>query len=78
MIDAPGILKQFQRDVNYLSRDLGWRLGWNHSYVSQAKGARILAYHGLCKGDPFLFNTLFIRQKNFEKSIVKDEVCDRS
>jgi peptidoglycan/xylan/chitin deacetylase (PgdA/CDA1 family) len=49
-----------------LPRDAGWQLGLNRSFINNAKGARILVYHGICSSDPLKFNTLFIKLKTFE------------
>ena len=52
-----------------LSSDIGWLLGSYRSYFSKARGARILLYHGLCKGDPLRYNTLFVNHKTFESQL---------
>ena len=52
-----------------MRRDISWRLGLNQSYVKNARGARILIYHGICVNDPFRFNTLFVRRKTFEDQL---------
>src|ERR1700712_3321437 len=52
-----------------LPRDAGWCLGLNRSFIANAKGARILAYHGICSGDQLKFNTLFTRLKRFESQL---------
>jgi peptidoglycan/xylan/chitin deacetylase (PgdA/CDA1 family) len=49
-----------------LPRDAGWQLGLNRSFITNAKGARILVYHGICKNDPLKFNTLFVKLKTIE------------
>lgn len=42
----------------------------NNEYVKKAKGLRILVYHGICRKDPFRFNTLFLTIKKFEKQLL--------
>jgi peptidoglycan/xylan/chitin deacetylase (PgdA/CDA1 family) len=69
----PDPLKIFQKTRNRLDlfgRDLRWQLGMDRSGIGQAKGARILVYHGVCKEHPFRFNSLFITQKVFEKQLL--------
>jgi len=48
---------------------VGCRLGIGQSYYEQAKGARILVYHGICLQDPHRFNTLFASLKMFETQL---------
>ncbi|MBC7830036.1 MAG: polysaccharide deacetylase family protein [Chitinophagaceae bacterium] len=59
------IINKFSRT----RRDIGWKLGLNQSYVKQARGARILIYHGVCVDDPFRFNSLFVNRRAFEDQL---------
>ena len=52
-----------------LHRDAGWHLGFGRNRVRQAKGTRILVYHGLCREHPFRFNTLFLTMRSFENQL---------
>jgi peptidoglycan/xylan/chitin deacetylase (PgdA/CDA1 family) len=52
-----------------LSRDAGWHLGLNRSFFKNARGARILVYHGICRDDHLRFNTLFLKLKVFESQL---------
>ncbi|MFL5739295.1 MAG: polysaccharide deacetylase family protein [Flavisolibacter sp.] len=50
-------------------RDTGWQLGLNQSFLKNARGVRILVYHGLCTDHPFQYNTLFLSRQSFEKQL---------
>lgn len=54
---------------NYAGNDLKGMLGMNDSFFRQARGHRILVYHGICLADPTRFNSLFITQKTFEEHL---------
>ena len=54
---------------NYAGNDLKGILGLNDSFFRQARGHRILVYHGICLADPTRFNSLFITQKTFEEHL---------
>jgi peptidoglycan/xylan/chitin deacetylase (PgdA/CDA1 family) len=44
-----------------------FRAGWRRErFLQEARGSRILVYHGLCRSDPFRFNHLFISARKFE------------
>ena len=38
--------------------------------ISEAKGLRILIYHGICDQDPYLFNSRYLTQKQLEEHLV--------
>jgi peptidoglycan/xylan/chitin deacetylase (PgdA/CDA1 family) len=63
------ILARFHNRLSRLTRDTGWHLGLNQSFFRNAKGARILVYHGICQDDHRCFNTLFIKLKRFESQL---------
>src|SRR5260221_3541524 len=68
----PGILHKMiklRRKLNGLQRDAGWRFGIGQAYYENAKGARILVYHGICLEDARRFNTLFVELKMFETQL---------
>ena len=52
--------------LNGLHRDAGWYLGTNRRFYGNAKGSRIVVYHGVCHKDPLRFNTIFITAKTLE------------
>jgi peptidoglycan/xylan/chitin deacetylase (PgdA/CDA1 family) len=63
------IIQKLSRGWNNLQRDALWQLRSNRSRIYNATGGRILVYHGICINDPFRFNTVFIKLKNFEKQL---------
>lgn len=38
--------------------------------ISEAKGLRILIYHGICDRDPYLFNSRYLTKQQFEEHLV--------
>lgn len=69
MYSSGNTVTRLRSRVGGLSYDIGWLIGSSRSFLSKARGARILLYHGLCKGDPFRYNTLFINHKTFESQL---------
>jgi peptidoglycan/xylan/chitin deacetylase (PgdA/CDA1 family) len=69
MLDKGNVMLQFRSRLSGLPLDTGWFLGLNRSYFRNAKGARILVYHGICREDHLQFNTLFIRLQAFESQL---------
>src|ERR1700694_2961414 len=63
--DTPG---RWRSKWKRMRRDTRSRLGFAPAFGPSA-GARILVYHGLCRTDPFRYNTLFITQKTFEAQL---------
>ena len=68
--NAPVMLTQLKQKLKGITREARWRLAYNQIDFTKAKGARILTYHGVCGSNPFLYNTLFISQKSFEKQLI--------
>ena len=60
---------KFRNKLIRLQRDAGWHFGLGQSYLLNARGARILVYHGICVDDPLRFNTLFIKQEIFKAQL---------
>lgn len=52
-------LKGYKRDVRYY-------LGLDKTFYNNARGSRILIYHGICQHDPTRFNPIFLTAKTFE------------
>jgi peptidoglycan/xylan/chitin deacetylase (PgdA/CDA1 family) len=69
MFHSGKIIQKIDRGWNNLQRDMLWQLHLNRSRIYNAKGGRILVYHGICINNPFRVNTLFIKLKNFEKQL---------
>jgi peptidoglycan/xylan/chitin deacetylase (PgdA/CDA1 family) len=63
-----GVLKIVRRLQPRLV-NLRWRLNFNSAELANAKGARILAYHGVCLKSPLRFNTLFITVNKIEQQL---------
>jgi peptidoglycan/xylan/chitin deacetylase (PgdA/CDA1 family) len=58
--------KKIQQKRNQALNDLRTALGINEPFFKQARGARMLIYHGICRTDPTRFNSIFLRLKTFE------------
>jgi peptidoglycan/xylan/chitin deacetylase (PgdA/CDA1 family) len=60
------ILSAVYRKYNYCRVDLSALSGISRHFYRNARGARMLVYHGLCLQAPTRFNTIFILKKTFE------------
>lgn len=69
MYSSGNTVTRLRSRINGLSNDIDWLLGSARSFLSKARGARILLYHGLCKRDPLRYNTLFVNHKTFESQL---------
>jgi peptidoglycan/xylan/chitin deacetylase (PgdA/CDA1 family) len=64
------IRSKLYREAKYLSRDIGYSLGFYEHFLKNARGSRILIYHGICMHDHTRFNPIFLTQKTFEEHLV--------
>src|SRR5476651_1170228 len=60
------IRSKIYRETKYLGRDMGYALGLNERFFENARGNRILIYHGICQQDHTRFNPIFLTAKIFE------------
>jgi peptidoglycan/xylan/chitin deacetylase (PgdA/CDA1 family) len=60
------IYEKLSRNLVYSGREINAMLGRNESFITSARGSRIIIYHGVCKEDHTKFNSLFVTQKTFE------------
>ncbi len=60
------ISSKIKRRIRLVRQELKAALGLYTTTYQEARGARIIVYHGICKTRPTRFNTLFITQKTFE------------
>ena len=63
------IIQKLGTGRNRFLRDVSWQLYLNRSRIYKREGSRMLVYHGVCKNNPFRFNTLFVTLKNFERQL---------
>jgi len=66
---AKQIITSVQQKISYTHNDIGSLLGWNKSFFDEARGARIILYHGICLNDPMRFNNIFLPLKTFREHI---------
>jgi peptidoglycan/xylan/chitin deacetylase (PgdA/CDA1 family) len=69
MVLSERIRAKLKRKPRYLLRDLAWKTGLSRAFYRNARGARILVYHGICRNDHLRYNTLFMKLKTFESQL---------
>jgi peptidoglycan/xylan/chitin deacetylase (PgdA/CDA1 family) len=57
------------REVKQAGRDAAYILGSGKQFFKEARGSRILIYHGICQRDHTRFNPIFLTQKTFEEQL---------
>ncbi|HZE85636.1 MAG TPA: polysaccharide deacetylase family protein, partial [Puia sp.] len=55
-----------RQKLSYALEDLGALAGRRIRLFKEARGARIVVYHGICREDPTRYNNIFLRQETFE------------
>ena len=60
------ILAAYRQKISYVQKDIGSLLGMNTRFFKEARGTRIVLYHGICLEDHTRFNNIFLRLKTFE------------
>jgi peptidoglycan/xylan/chitin deacetylase (PgdA/CDA1 family) len=63
------ILSALYRKYNYCRVDLSTLAGTGRSFYRNARGARMLVYHGLCLQEHTRFNTIFLLKQTFERHL---------
>ena len=63
------IQSRLNRKWTYTVRDTRGIIGLNERLFKQARGARILVYHGICSSNPTRFNSLFLTARTFEQHL---------
>lgn len=54
------------KETKYLGRDIGHVMGLDEKFYRDARGSRIVIYHGVCLKDHTRFNPIFIKLKTLE------------
>lgn len=57
------------RQGKYLLRDAKHQLGLYQNFYTEARGSRILIYHGICQEDHTRFNPIFLTKGTFEQHL---------
>jgi peptidoglycan/xylan/chitin deacetylase (PgdA/CDA1 family) len=60
---------KLSREGKYALRDASHRLGLYENFYAEARGSRILIYHGICTDDHTRFNPIFLTLKTFEQHL---------
>jgi peptidoglycan/xylan/chitin deacetylase (PgdA/CDA1 family) len=60
---------KLRRETKYLLRDIKHRSGLYNGFYKNARGSRIMIYHGICKQDHTRFNPIFLKLKTFESHL---------
>ena len=63
------ITSKLYRESKYLRRDLAHLSGFDEKFYRNARGSRILIYHGICLTDHTRFNPIFLKLKTFEQHL---------
>jgi len=63
------ISKNIRRKIVYARNDIGNLWGGNLRSFNEARGARIVVYHGICEKDPLRYNNSFITRERFEQHL---------
>jgi peptidoglycan/xylan/chitin deacetylase (PgdA/CDA1 family) len=63
------IQSRLARKWTYSIRDTKAIFGLNEKIFQEARGARIVVYHGICTSNPTRFNSLFVTQQTFEQHL---------
>ena len=63
------IQQRLRRKWTYTVRDTKGIMGLNKKTFQEARGARVVVYHGICTSDPTRFNSLFVAKKTFEQHL---------
>jgi peptidoglycan/xylan/chitin deacetylase (PgdA/CDA1 family) len=63
---AQKAISEIYRKIVHAKNDIGNLWGGNDRFLKNARGARIVVYHGLCEEDPIRFNNSFLTRKTFE------------
>ncbi len=63
------IWSKILRKLIYLKRDVRYYLGLDDRFYKNARGSRILIYHGICKSDHTRFNPIFLTERTFEQHL---------
>src|SRR6201996_2151277 len=66
MLLSQKIASRLYREGRHFGRDIAHLLGFNEQFYRNARGSRILIYHGICQSDHTKFNGIFLKLKTFE------------
>jgi peptidoglycan/xylan/chitin deacetylase (PgdA/CDA1 family) len=62
-------LSKIYGKIRHARTDIGNLWGGNDRFLREARGARIVVYHGICRKDPTRYNNIFLTQKTFEEHL---------
>ncbi|MFI5161106.1 MAG: polysaccharide deacetylase family protein [Sphingobacteriales bacterium] len=63
------IVSKLYRETKYLYRDIAHISGFDEQFYKNARGSRILIYHGICLSVHTRFNPIFLTLKTFEQHL---------
>src|ERR1700761_1929649 len=64
------IASKIYRETKQLGRDINHLLGFDEHFLKNARGSRILIYHGICLKDHTRYNPIFLTLKTFEQHLL--------
>ncbi|WP_214073078.1 polysaccharide deacetylase family protein [Mucilaginibacter sp. dw_454] len=63
------IKSRLSREYKLFRRDVRYALGLDENFYQNARGSRILIYHGICQKDHTRFNPIFLTERTFEQHL---------
>jgi peptidoglycan/xylan/chitin deacetylase (PgdA/CDA1 family) len=63
------IQSKLKREFIYKARDIKYTAGIYNNFYKNARGSRIMIYHGICLSNHALFNPIFLQLKTFEEHL---------
>ena len=66
---ARKIYSRSAQKIRHTGRDMSYLLGINKHFFNNARGSRILIYHGVCLNEHTKFNPIFLTLKTFEEHL---------
>src|ERR1700749_4719954 len=63
------VRSKISRKTKYFARDIRFAMGLDDYLFENARGNRIVVYHGICQKDHTRFNPIFLTSKIFEKHL---------
>ena len=64
------ISSKIYRETRHFGRDVNHLLGLDERFLRNARGSRILIYHGICLKDHTRYNPIFLKLKTFEQHLL--------
>ena len=67
MVRLSGIKSKLCREAVHMGRDVNHALGFDENFYRNARGSRMVIYHGICLKNHTRFNPIFLKYKTIEQ-----------